>query len=66
MINSTNFWKPDLIIGHVYRNWDPINKMIYGPSFVTPKLYQHLNLEIANKIILEDPFYKVNSANSIL
>ena len=65
MINSTNFWKPDLIIGHIYRNWDPINKMIYGPSFETPKLYQHLNLEIANKIILEDPFYKVNSANSI-
>ena len=65
MINSTNFWKPDLIIGHIYRNWNPIYKMFYGPDLVPPKLFQHLNLEIANKIILDDPFYKFNSANSI-
>ena len=65
MINSTNFWKPDLIIGHIYRNWDPIYKLIFGPFCIAPKLFQHLNLEIANKIILDDPFYKVNSANSI-
>ena len=65
MINSTNFWKPDLIIGHIYRNWNPIYKMFYGPDLIPPKLFQHLNLEIANKIILDDPFYKFNSANSI-
>ena len=65
MINSTNFWRPDLIIGHIYRNWNPIYKMLYGPDLIPPKLYQHLNLEIANKIILDDPFYKFNSANSI-
>jgi hypothetical protein len=65
MINTTNFWKPDLIIGHLYRNWNPVWKMIYGPECDPPKLYQKLNLEIANKIILDDPFYKVNSANSI-
>ena len=58
MINSTNFWKPDLIIGHIYRNWNPIYKMFYGPDLIPPKLFQHLNLEIANKIILDDPFYK--------
>ena len=65
MINSTNFWKPDLIIGHLYRYWEPIWKMLHGPDLVVPKLYQHLNLEIANKIILEDPFYIVNSRNSL-
>ena len=65
MINSTNFWKPDFIIGHIYRNWEPIYKIIFGPFCKTPKLLQHLNLEIANKIILDDPFYKVNSANSV-
>ena len=65
MINSTQFWKPDLIIGHLYRNWIPLWKIIYGPDSIPSLLYQHLNLEIANKIILEDPFYKPNSAKSI-
>ena len=65
MINSTGFWKPDLIIGHLYRNWIPIWKTIHGPDSVPVPLYQHLNLEVANKIILEDPFYKPNSANSV-
>ena len=65
MINSSNFWKPDLIIGHIYRNWIPIWKLLYGPKSFPPFLFGHLNLEIANKIILEDPFYKPNSANSV-
>ena len=65
MINSTNFWKPDLIIGHIYRNWIPIWKSLHGPDNEPSPLYQHLNLEIANKIILDDPFYKPNSAHSI-
>ena len=65
MINSTNFWKPDLIIGHMYRYWEPIWAMLHGNKSVVPKLYQKLNLELANKIILDDPFYKFNSVNSI-
>ena len=65
MINSTNFWKPDLIIGHLYRNWIPLWKIFYGPDSIPELLYQHLNLEIANKIILDDPFYKPNSAKSV-
>ena len=65
MINTTKFWKSDLIIGHIYRYWDPIWKMLHGPNSVSPKLYQHINLEIANKIILDDPFYKYNSIDSV-
>ena len=65
MINSTNFWKPDLIIGHLYRNWIPIWKTLFGPDSIPALLYQHLNLEVANKIILKDPFYRPNSANSV-
>ena len=65
MINSTNFWKPDLIVGHIYRNWIPIWKTLYGPDSEPPLLFQHLNLEIANKIILDDPFYRPNSSNSV-
>jgi hypothetical protein len=65
MINSTNFWKPDLIIGHLYRNWIPIWKFLLGPDSIPALLYRHLNLEIANKIILQDPFYRTNSSNSV-
>ena len=65
MINTTKFWKSDLIIGHIYRYWDPIWKMLHGPKSISPKLYQHINLEIANKIILDDPFYKYNSIDSV-
>ena len=65
MINTTKFWKSDLIIGHIYRYWDPIWKMLHGPDSVSPKLYQHINLEIVNKIILDDPFYKYNSIDSV-
>ena len=65
MINSTNFWKPDLIIGHIYRNWIPIWKLLYGLEDKPSLILGYLNLEIANKIILEDPFYKSNSSNSV-
>ena len=65
LINSTKFWKPDLIIGHIYRYWIPIWKLIYGNKENIPILYQRLNLKVANKIIIEDPFYLVNSNKSI-
>ncbi len=55
IINSTVFWKPDLIIGFIYRYWIPLWKMIFGPDDTPAVLYQHLNLAIINKIILENP-----------
>ena len=65
LINSTKFWKPDLIIGHIYRYWIPVWNLIYGNKEKSPILYQRLNLKVANKIILEDPFYLVNSIKSL-
>ena len=55
LINSTVFWKPDLIIGFIYRYWISLWKMIFGPDDTPAILYQHLNLAIINKIILENP-----------
>ena len=55
IINSTVFWKPDLIIGFIYRYWIPLWKMIFGPDDNPAILYQNLNLAIINKIILENP-----------
>jgi len=56
VVNSTIFWKPDLVIGFIYRYWIPLWKMMYGPNDPPSILYQHLNLAIINKIILENPF----------
>ena len=55
LINSTVFWKPDLIIGFIYRYWISLWKMMFGPDDKPAILYQHLNLAIINKIILENP-----------
>ena len=55
IINSTVFWKPDLIIGFIYRYWISLWKMIFGPDDTPAILYQNLNLAIINKIILENP-----------
>ena len=55
LVNSSKFWRPDLIIGLIYRYWIPLWKMIYGPDETPPILYQHLNLAIINKIILFNP-----------
>ena len=56
IVNSTIFWKPDLIIGFIYRYWIPLWKMMFGPDDPPSILYQHLNLAIINKIIIENPF----------
>ena len=56
IVNSTIFWKPDLVIGFIYRYWIPLWKMMYGPDDPPSILYQHLNLAIINRIILENPF----------
>ena len=56
VITSTKFWKPDLIIGHIYRYWGTIWKMIFGINEEPIPLNQNLNFSIVNKIILESPF----------
>ena len=56
VITSTKFWKPDLIIGHIYRYWGTIWKIIFGVNENPIPLNQTLNFSIINKIILESPF----------
>ena len=56
IITSTKFWKPDLIIGHIYRYWGTIWKIIFGANEQPIPLSQNLNFAIINKIILESPF----------
>ena len=56
IITSTKFWKPDLIIGHIYRYWGTIWKIIFGTNENPIPLSQNLNFSIINKMILESPF----------
>ena len=65
MINTTIFWKPDIYLGHMYRYWVPIWKCLFGIESEPDPLFQHLNLEIANKILLKDPFVKTNTSRSV-
>ena len=64
VIISTKFWRPDLIIGHLYRFWTPLWKIIFGVDDNPIPLKQHINYVIVNKIILEEPF-SLNSNNTI-
>ena len=57
IITSTQFWKPDYIIGHIYRYWGTIWKIIFGINENPIPLNQTLNFYIINKILLEDPFF---------
>jgi len=65
MVNSSIFWKPDLYVGHMYRYWASIWKCLFGIESEPEPLFQHLNLEIANKILLNDPFAKTNTSRSV-
>ena len=56
VITSTKFWKSDLILGHIYRYWGTIWKIIFGINEKPIPLNQNLNFSIINKIILESPF----------
>ena len=56
IITSTKFWRPDLIIGQLYRFWSPIWKIIFGIDEKPIPLKQNLNYAIINKILLEEPF----------
>ena len=55
IINKTSFWKPDLLIGFLYRYWDTIWKLLYGPSSVPIPLFQRMNFPIINKLIADNP-----------
>ena len=55
IINKTAFWKPDLLIGFLYRYWDSIWKLIYGPSENPKPLVQRMNFPIINKLIADNP-----------
>ena len=61
IINKTEFWKPDLLIGFLYRYWNTIWKLIYGPSIVPEPLFQRMNFPIINKLIVDNPINKKNS-----
>ena len=64
IINKTSFWKPDLLIGFLYRYWDTIWKLIYGPSSISTPLLQRMNFPIINKLIADNPV-TVNLRNVI-
>ena len=55
IINKTSFWKPDLLIGFLYRYWDTIWKLLYGPSSVPIPLFQRMNFPIINQLIVDNP-----------
>jgi phosphoinositide-3-kinase regulatory subunit 4 len=58
LIVSFDYWKPDKKIGLIYKHWKQIWKILYSPESEVPELYQNLNHQILNKIILDKPFQK--------
>ena len=62
VMTSTKFWHPDLVIGHLYRFWNPIWKIIFGINEEPIPLHQNLNFSIINKIILEEPFSLIGTS----
>lgn len=55
---STDYWKPDKKIGLIYKHWKQINKLIFGINKPINELKQKLNLQLINKLILDNPFGK--------
>ena len=56
LITTTEYWKPDMIIGLLYKHWIQIWKMIFGLNEKIPLLYQKLNFSIINKLTLLNLF----------
>lgn len=56
-INS-QYWKPDKRIALVRVHWRQVWKSLFGVSSEAPELYQNLNHNVLNKVILDDPFQK--------
>ena len=65
-ISEENYWKPDLLIGLVYKHWKQIWKCLYGINYNAPPLYQKLNFSIINKLILKPPFKEAQDNNTFL
>ena len=65
-ISEENYWKPDLLIGLVYKHWKQIWKCLYGINYNAPSLYQKLNFSIINKLILKPPFKEAQDNNTFL
>jgi phosphoinositide-3-kinase regulatory subunit 4 len=55
LVNKTEYWRPDLLIGFLYRYWDTIWKLIYGLNSIPPQLFQRMNFPIINKLIADNP-----------
>ena len=67
LIVSSDYWKPDKRIGLIYKHWKQIWKVLYGPDQEAPEIYQSLNYQVLNKLILDNPFTKYyNEAYSII
>ena len=65
IINNSIFWRPDFIIGYIYRFWNSIWKMIFGEKDTPLALNKKLNLEIINQIILNNPINQ-NPSKSLI
>ncbi len=59
-INS-GYWKPDKRISLFRYYWKQIWKTLFGVNNEAPELFQNLNHNILNKLILDDPLQKANS-----
>ena len=65
-------WKPDIIIGLLYKHWKQIWKVLYGFNEKAPLLYQKLNFEIINQLTMNIYFkdfkdvIRKNKENEIL
>ena len=56
LITTSVYWKPDIIIGLIYKHWRQIWKMTFGLNEKAPLLYQKLNFYIINKLTLSNLF----------
>ena len=56
LLNFTSYWKPDMLIGGIYKHWIQIWKILFGPKCEVPLLYAKLNYSILNKLILKPSF----------
>ena len=56
LITNTVYWKPDMIIGLIYKHWKQIWKMTFGLKEKSPLLYQKLDFYIINKLTLINLF----------
>lgn len=56
LLNTTSYWKPDMVIGAIYKHWNQIWKCLYGLEEESPILYQQMSFVILNKLIIKPSF----------